>query len=127
MDFHPLNFVFILLGLIIVISMCLWCFYCYHHGRTMKREGKSNQIKFHLTHSVVLFKIGTYSTQNIECCSSVVLSVLVWYSQIVKPLPTLLTFGALLLALGIPTTCNRLSRASFMSHLIAPPPSTPLK
>src|SRR6218665_1038877 len=39
----------------------------------------------------------------------------------VRPLPTLLTFVALPLALGAPVTFARLSRASFMSHLLAPP------
>src|SRR6218665_677809 len=38
-----------------------------------------------------------------------------------RPLPTLLTFVALPLALGAPVTFARLSRASFMSHLLAPP------
>jgi len=37
-------------------------------------------------------------------------------------LPTLLSFVALSLALGVPTTSARLSRASFVSHLLVPPP-----
>src|SRR6218665_1328171 len=37
------------------------------------------------------------------------------------PLPTLLTFVVLPLALGALVTFARLSRASFMSHLLAPP------
>src|SRR6218665_3792845 len=49
-------------------------------------------------------------------------AVLVWYSLIGQPLPTLLTFVAPPLALGAPVTFARLSRASFMSHLLAPPP-----
>src|SRR6218665_164275 len=40
----------------------------------------------------------------------------------VRPLPTLLTFVALPLALGAPVTFARLSRASFMYYLLAPPP-----
>src|SRR6218665_3488426 len=47
-------------------------------------------------------------------------AVLAWYS--LRPLPTLLTFVALSLALGAPVTFARLGRASFMSHLLAPPP-----
>src|SRR6218665_1076679 len=35
---------------------------------------------------------------------------------------TVLTFVALPLALGVPATSARLSRASFMSHLLAHPP-----
>ena len=44
------------------------------------------------------------------------------YSLIDQALPTLLTFVALPLAPGVPATSARLSRASFMSHLLAPPP-----
>src|SRR6218665_2530697 len=45
-----------------------------------------------------------------------------WQHNLHKRLPTLLTFVALPLALGAPVTFARLSRASFMSHLLAPPP-----
>src|SRR6218665_3920944 len=45
-------------------------------------------------------------------------AVLVWYSLIGQALPTLLTFVALPLAFGAPVTFARLSRASFMSHLL---------
>src|SRR6218665_4048267 len=50
-------------------------------------------------------------------------AVLVWYSRIGQaPAYTLVTFVALPLAFGAPVTFARLNRASFMSHLLAPPP-----
>src|SRR6218665_3518750 len=50
-------------------------------------------------------------------------AVLVWYSLIGQASAyTLPTFVALPLAFGVPVTFARLNRASFMSHLLAPPP-----
>jgi len=49
-------------------------------------------------------------------------AVLVWYSLIGQALPTLRTFVALPLAFGVPATSAQLSRVSFRSHLLAPPP-----
>src|SRR6218665_504687 len=51
-------------------------------------------------------------------------AVLVWYSIIGQSLSTLLTFVALPLVLGVPATSAQLSRASFISCLLAPPPRT---
>src|SRR6218665_2612660 len=51
--------------------------------------------------------------------------MLVTFSPIfyeVRPLPTLPTFVALPLQLGAHATFVRLSRASFVSHFLAPPP-----
>src|SRR6218665_3934256 len=49
--------------------------------------------------------------------------VLVWYSLIGQaPAYLIMTFVAPPLALGAPFTFARLSRASFISHLLAPPP-----
>ena len=52
-------------------------------------------------------------------------AVLFWYSVIGQALPTLPTFVALPLPLGAPATFVQLNRASFMSHLLAPPPFRP--
>src|SRR6218665_45493 len=49
-------------------------------------------------------------------------AALVWYSLISHaPAYTLLTFLPLPLAFGAPVTFARLTRASFMSHLLTPP------